>query len=412
MVTRNFKHCLAMLLQAGSPGVGVPPVIDVTGRVLYHACRFSQFPYSVTCYGSLTANGVGISVGRDGTPPTELDYNLGDTITSGISISVSQSTRTAGHDGGDPWVSYAVTVTNTGSAPVTVREIGMKQQLYGAGYPGGADENYFTFLIDRTVLPAPVTIAPGDAGVIHYKLKTDATPVKTVGGVEMVSWCYGDAEKVSAMLTAAKQGVIDLHADGGWCVGDVRYVDLSAFTAGNADIPAQRVPIAIGSFQEYEGCGNILQLDFRNSIGQGVRMNATGTNAGGYGASEMYTDTLPAMEAALPAWLRGHLRSFDVKASAGGNSSTILTVPDNKLALRSEVEVFGRESYAKPGEGTQVDLYRVSAYRNKPAPSPGYWWLRSPYSTASFISVYNNGPSSYSYYSATSPLGLAPFMCI
>ena len=409
MVTRNFKHCLAMMLQAGSPSVGVLPIMDTSGLVLYHNGIYARFPYSNTYSGTLSASDVGISVGSDGTPPTEMDYNLGSTITSGVSLSVSAGTRTAGQDEGDPWISYAVTVTNTGSASVTVREIGMKQNLYGTLLPGRTDYNYYPCLLDRTVLPAPITIAPGDAGVIHYKLKTDATPAKTVGGVEIVSWCYGDADKVSAMLTAAKQGIIDLYADAGWRVGDTRNVGLAAFTAGDTAIPAQSVPIAISSFQEYEGCGNILQLDCRSSLSGTVRWNPTNTNAGGYGASEICTAALPAMEAALPGWLRGHLRSFDVKASAGGNSSTILTVPNNKLALRSEVEVRGSVTHSKPGEGVQAELYRFSACRTKA--NAARWWLRSPYAGSNALVIIDSGSSSQNY-GASGHQGLSPFMCI
>ena len=412
MITRNFKNYLAMILQAGSPYESCLPITTANGLTLYLVTGPSGFPNSIYYTGTLSAASYGISVGRDGTPPTEWDYNLGDTITSGISISVAQNTRTAGQDGGDPWIEYAVTVTNTGAAAVTVREIGYKQNLYGTLLPGDTSgtTTFGTCLLDRTVLPAPITIAPGDAGVIHYRLKTDATPVKTVGGVEIVSWGYGAAEKVSAMLTAAKQGVIDLHTDAGWCVGDVRYVDLSAFTAGNADIPAQRVPIVISSFREYEGCGNVMQLDFRSTITPSIRMNPTSTNVGGYGATEMYTDTLPAMEAALPAWLRGHLCTFNVKASAGSSSDEILTTPGNKLALRSEIEVFGQLISSKPGEGVQEELYRrgESEYRNKF--NHQYWWFRSPGDgSQKFIRATTGGTSSYG---AANTFGVAPFMCV
>lgn len=410
MVTRNFKHCLAMMLQAGQPYKSCLPITATSGLTLYTVSVLSAFPYSVTYTGTLSATSVGISVGRDGTPPTEWDYNLGDTITSGISLSVSQSTRTAGQDGGDPWVKYTVTITNTGSAPVTVREIGYKQQLIGTRLPGETSgASSYTCLLDRTVLPVPITIAPGDAGVIHYRLKTDVAPGKTVGGVEIVSWGYGAAEKVSAMLTAAKQGVIDLHTDAGWCVGDVRYVDLDAFSTPSGSAPAQRVPIVISSFREYEGCGNVMQLDFLHTITPSVRMNPTSTNVGGYGAIEMYTDTLPAMEAALPAWLRGHLCTFNVRSSAGNSSDEILTTPGNKLALRSEIEVFGTTTYSKPGEGVQEELYRRGGneYRDKHIT---YWWLRSPGSgSKNFVRGTSGGTN---VIGASTTSGVAPFMCV
>ena len=412
MITRNFKNYLAMMLQAGSPYESCLPITTAHGLTLYAVISSSWFPSSINYSGTLSTASAGISVGRDSTPPTEWDYNLGDTITSGISISVSKSTRTGGQDGGDPWIEYAVTVTNTGAEAVTVREIGYKQVLDGTRLPGDTSGTTTSVacLLDRTVLPAPITIAPGDAGVIHYRLKTDATPVKTVGGVEIVSWGYGSAEKVSAMLTAAKQGVIDLHTDAGWCVGDVRYVDLDAFSIPSGSVPAQRVPVAISSFREYEGCGNVMQLDLLSALTPGVRMNPTATNVGGYGATEMYTDTLPAMEAALPAWLRGHLCTFNVRSSAGNSSAEILTTPGNKLALRSEIEVYGTLINSKPGEGVREELYRRGgdAYYSKY--NSTYWWLRSPgNSNKNFLRAGNSSTGSSG---ASTAYGVAPFMCV
>ena len=64
----------------------------------------------------------------------------------------------------------------------------------------------------------------------------------------------------------------------------------------------------ITSFEEYMGCDNVMQFDFACALSSYVRMNATATTAGGYGASEMKTVTLPALVEALPDWLKTRLK--------------------------------------------------------------------------------------------------------
>jgi hypothetical protein len=144
-------------------------------------------------------------------------------------------------------------------------------------------------------------------------------------------------------------------------------------------------------------------------------MNASITNANGYGGSEMYKTTLPALVNALPAYLRGLLIEFSCKASAGNKSTTIKTVKGNKLALRSEVEIFGTTSYSVAGEGSQIPYYTTSANRVKKrghSGSANYWWVRSPSAsnTTAFCYVYSSSSSAGN--NASSASGVAPFGCI
>ena len=408
MINRNLKNLLSMGLQSAAGTYGCMPINGVDGRTYYHPGQFA-FPSSRTAATTLSATAAGISVGKGATAATEDDLNLENTITSGINLTLTETVLGC-DEPGQPWVQYKITVTNTGSEEITVTEVGYKQTVKGTRWPKGTSAGDVVCLIDRTVLSTPVTIAAGDAGVILYKLRTNPTPARTVSGVEIVSWTWGTDEQVAAMLTAARSGTIDLQTDGGWKVGDVRLVQISAFSSGDVNHAAQTVALVISSFEEYEGCGNIMQFDFLDALAAGNRMNATSTNAGGYGESEMKTVTLPALEAALPSWLRGLLKTFSVKASAGSQSDTIETVTGNKLALRSEVEIFGTTTYSKPGEGAQVELYKRVSQRSKTTPS-NLWWERSPNGSGSahFCYVYNGSPN---YGDAAYAHGVAPFGCI
>jgi hypothetical protein len=416
MVTRNFLNILAMALQAGSDRGGVPGRA-VNGEFRYFNGALS-FLNSPTKAVTKDATAAGISVGTGSTAATEDDWQLENTLTTGINITLTETAY--GNDApGIPYVQYKVTVTNTGSDPITVKEIGYKQTVGSVRYPGAtSDSGSRVFLLDRTVLDTPVTIAAGDAGIITYKLRTIPRLYSTVEGVQMVSFADGTDEQIAAILDAAANGTIDLQTDAGWRVGDKRKISLAAFTGGNnVTCPAQDVYIAISSFEEYMGCGNVMQFDFACCTSAQFRMNSSDTSTGGYAESEMKTTTLPALVEALPAWLKSRLKTFSVLAGNGGASAasqTVETVTGNKIALRSEVEVFGRNPNSPAGEGEQVEYYKgTDAARAKyigiSGPSAVYWWERSAYSS-SFCTVNTYGSASNTR--ASNASGLAPFGCI
>jgi len=235
-------------------------------------------------------------------------------------------------------------------------------------------------------------------------------------GPTIVSWASGTDEEIAAMIDAAHTGTIDLRQDGGWAVGDVRTISIEAFASGdNVAHAAQSIDIVITSFDEYMSCGNVMQFDFKEALELGIRMNSYNTNAGGYGASEMKTTTLPALVNALPAWLKSRLIEFSVLVSAGNKSSTIETVTGNKLALRSEIEVFGTNTHSFAGEGLQISYYAIANNRSKKRGHSGTtdtWWMCSPVAsnTTGFCIVTNSGNADYS--GASMLRGVSPYGCL
>lgn len=211
------------------------------------------------------------------------------------------------------------------------------------------------------------------------------------------------------LIQAAHKGKVDLQADAGWKVGDKRTIRISAFTGGgDVSHAAQNIDIAISSFSNYENCGCVMQFDFADTITVGNRMNNIDGNYRGYGGSEMYTTTLPALVEALPSYLHDLLIEFSCKASVGMLGTSIVTITGNKLALRSEIEVFGSVTYSAAGEGSQVDYYTTASKRKK----TGSWWLRSPTVSdiALFVRVETNGSTING--EATRAYRISPFGCI
>lgn len=420
MVTRNFLNILAMTLESGN-NVGCLRCRDVNGKERFLTGKFNAygaFPNTTAKTFTLTASAAGISIGTGTAPESEDDYNLEQTITSGVNVALT-GTSYGAENPWYPFVKYDLTITNTGANPLVVTEVGYKQTLDTAKLIGSSASANTVLLLDRCVLDTPVTIAPGDAGIVSYRLQTNPMPVPpSVAGIQMASFAYGTDAQIAAILDAAAAGTIDMQRDAGWKVGDQRVLSIAAFTAGgNVAEPAQNVAIVITSFEEYMGCGNVMQFDFACTLSGKVRMNAASTTAGGYGASEMKTVTLPALVEALPDWLKTRLKTFSVLAGSGGapaSSQTVETVPDNKLALRSEAEVFGSNPQSPAGEGTQAEYYSGSIdLRVKLQGISGTeltWWTRSANSDTWFCTVMSGGTANFN--TASYPEGLAAFGCL
>lgn len=421
MVTRNFLNILAMVLESGNQ-MGCLRCLDVNGYARFLSGNFyntAVFPYKAEGTFTLNPLSAGISIGTGTTPVSEDDYNLASTITSGVNV-VLTGTSYGTESPYYPFIKYDLTVTNTGANPLVVTEAGYKQTVQATRAIGSTAKANTVLLLDRCVLDTPVTIAPGDAGIVTYRLQTNPMPVPpSVAGVQMASFSYGTDAQIAAILDAACAGTIDLQRDAGWRIGDQRVINVSAFTAGG-DVaePAQQVAIVITSFDEYMNCGNVLQFDFACALSGEVRVNGEMPTAGGYGATEMKTVTLPALAEALPDWLKTRLKTFPVLTGSGGADvaqQTLETVADNKLALRSATEVFGTGTNGVPGEGTALPYYADSIDQRRKSKSinsldSASWWLRSPRNGESFCFTNMIGAATGVMPSAKN--GAAPFGCI
>lgn len=171
MITKNFKILVATFLCASGSGKPATIPITTTGNFTYYLSGdfYRVFPESVGQSLTLSASGTGISVGTDNTPATEDDYNLHSTITSGLSGTTSSSLGIDSN--GNPQIKFVLTITNTGSSPVTINEIGYKQNVQGNMTPGSTSSYTQSILLDRTVLGSPVIIPAGEYAIIDYTLK-------------------------------------------------------------------------------------------------------------------------------------------------------------------------------------------------------------------------------------------------
>lgn len=144
-----------------------------------------------------------------------------------------------------------------------------------------------------------------------------------------------------------------------------------------------------------------MTIGMKNLLATTYRMNATGTNAGGWDESEMRTSTMATLLSQLPSDLQGVIKQVNKKATAGSQSTSITTSAD-KLWLLAEVEVDGTTSAGYADEGEQYEYWKtvkdgtVAAdrikYLSNGSGSADNWWLRSP-------SVHNS--SNFRYIAST-----------
>ena len=257
--------------------------------------------------------------------------------------------------------------------------------------------------------------ADSDAAYIAEP-KCFVAAVESGATVPLGSWADATDDEIAAMIHAAHLGEIDLQADAGWAIGDKRTIPISAFTAdGSVAEKAQNAEIAISSFDDYNNCGCVMQFDFVDCLASRVRINSATGTTGGYGATTMYSTTLPRLVNALPAYLRDMLIEFSVLI--GASSSSIATVTGNLLALRAEVEILGTAATSFVGEGTLIPYYATAGNRIKKLGSNGsaiLWVMRSPHATKStyFCRISAEGAGYSGTYPSTTASGVAPFGCL
>ena len=189
-----------------------------------------------------------------------------------------------------------------------------------------------------------------------------------------------------------------------WVVGNSKTMTING-TSYQIDI--------IGKNHDTYTAGGTAPLTFQlhDCYGTKYQMNSSNTNSGGYDSSAMHTTHLPAILALMPSEVQAGIKQVNKMASAGSQSATIETIAC-KLFLLSEIEIFGRTTYSKAGEGSQYAYYSAGNSKVKNlSGSANIWWERSPYGSLSahFCLVSNSGYASSD--SASISLGVAFGFC-
>ena len=199
--------------------------------------------------------------------------------------------------------------------------------------------------------------------------KTLPTLLSTDFSFEKASW--------SDIAALSESGSADKY----FSVGDEKTISLTT---------GEQVTLVILGFDHDDltsGGKAGMTIGMKNLLATTYRMNATGTNAGGWDESEMRTSTMATLLSQLPSDLQGVIKQVNKKATAGSQSTSITTSAD-KLWLLAEVEVDGTTSAGYADEGEQYEYWKtvkdgtVAAdrikYLSNGSGSANLWWLRSP----------------------------------
>ena len=164
-----------------------------------------------------------------------------------------------------------------------------------------------------------------------------------------------------------------------------------------------------------------MSIGMKNLLATTYRMNATGTNAGGWDESEMRTSTMATLLSQLPSDLQSVIKQVNKKATAGSQSTTITTSAD-KLWLLSEVEIDGTTTAGYAEEGEQYEYWQtvkdgtVSAdrikYLSNGSGSAIGWWLRSLHVSGSTYFRCIGSTGNVSYHSASLTRGVSFGFCV
>lgn len=176
MITQNFinymKTMLCSTTNNNSYDITVKAADGTNYYINFSRASTNTFPRIVAqnfLTTRTTLGATGIALGSGTTPATKSDYNIENQITSGLSVAI---VPTNGVEQGNPFIEYAMTVSNTSNAAITIAEIAYFQQVASQSTIGSTGTSVHGIMFDRTVLATPVTIAPGDYESISYKLMT------------------------------------------------------------------------------------------------------------------------------------------------------------------------------------------------------------------------------------------------
>lgn len=114
----------------------------------------------------------------------------------------------------------------------------------------------------------------------------------------------------------------------------------------------------------------------------------------------------------LESSLKSVIKTVNKLASAGNQSATIQTAQDT-LFLLSEVEIFGKVTYSKAGEGSQYAYYAAgNSTIKKVNGSASTWWERSPRGGNTYRFCYVNSSGDATTDGASNTFGVSFGFCV
>ena len=153
---KNYKGN-ELMVSSGAPEIlKIATNADSPCNASLHKVRTSYHTYGGVVFGTGT------------TPPTKDDYCLSGTLLTNFSYSAGVTTTP---DANGVTIKAIYTITNIGSADMTIGEIGLMGNIYSSGNTSANQSDDRKGFIERTVLDEPVTIQAGGVGTVTYTIR-------------------------------------------------------------------------------------------------------------------------------------------------------------------------------------------------------------------------------------------------
>ena len=229
-------------------------------------------------------------------------------------------------------------------------------------------------------------------------IETHSPYVNRLGGTE---WATAPTCTLIDLLNEHYEGKLSIYDY--WEIGDERKIELG----GEIGQTIQMVLTDKKTNELVNGVMCAFSVDQKNCLEDiELPMNDEDTNENGWDGCKMRKWLTDVYANAFPNDYRKLFKRF-------------VTEPGvvDLFALRSEMELFGKNIYSFSDGGRQIEYYKKTRNRVKlngsdDSGSANYWWERSPCSGNStlFCGVISDG--SADRFNASSASGLAPFGCI
>lgn len=167
MLTKNFYRGLSVgVAPAGASCTGV----DYSGSIktMYNAGGNYDYIHRFGSCSSFVKSGAseGVAFGTGDTAPTLDDYTLSGSF---ITTANASYTRIANFYDEGMTLTRTYTITNTGSADITIKEVAQFARIVSSS----STSSWCYYMVDRTLLDEPVTIPAGGVGQVTYTITMD-----------------------------------------------------------------------------------------------------------------------------------------------------------------------------------------------------------------------------------------------
>lgn len=178
MLTNGGKHFMAMRLNYNAKTSNqneIPGMTDFSGfqynRSYSSSWRIEalmKVQCSAITYGASTMSGFGFGTGN--TAPTAEDSTLSGNFIPPANYACSASVKTLQNTHECLEVEAVYTITNTSAEAITIGEVFLADWMGGKVNSNGS-QRYCPVMLDRARLESPVTIEPGDVGIVTYTVR-------------------------------------------------------------------------------------------------------------------------------------------------------------------------------------------------------------------------------------------------